>query len=97
VYNDYTDRIEKVRIKIDESSRDLQSAIVADASEAEIKKLTKQVRDHIRDMGSLIDKRFDEVQPILSSSQFAQYVVFESRFRDELQRMILDRVRRMRD
>ena len=96
VYNDYNGRIESVRAKIEATSKELQSAISSDASESEIKRLTKELRSQLKEATALFDKRFDEVQPILTTSQFAQYIVFEARFRDELQRMIMDRMRKMR-
>jgi len=97
VYNKYNNKIDAAKEKIDEKSRELQGAISGKSSDAELKRLTKELRSHMKEMGNLMDQRFDEVQPVLDATQFAQYVVFESRFREELQRMILDRVRRMRD
>ena len=94
VYNRYSKEMHDLRLAIDKSSRKLQSAVSNDEDDATVSRQTKDLRKKIKDMGDLIDKRFEDVQPILSTQQFAQYVVFEARFRDELQRMILDRMRR---
>lgn len=97
VYNRFEDKIQSSKEAIDEAARDLQGAIGNDASGAELGKLTESLRSKIRAMEQLIEERFDESKKVLTTSQYAQYVVFEARFRDELQRMVLDRMRRMRD
>lgn len=97
IYNKYEDKISDAKKQIDDAARELQGAIGNDASEAELGKLTSDLRGKIRAMEQLIEQRFDDSKKVLTSRQYAQYVVFEARFRDELQRMILDRMRRMRD
>lgn len=97
VYNSYEDKIDEAKQGIDAAARDLQGAIGNDASEAELTKLTSALREQIRTMERLIEQRFDDSKKVLTTRQYAQYVVFEARFREELQRMILDRMRRMRD
>ena len=96
IYNKYEDKIADAKKQIDDAARELQGAIGNDASEAELGKLTSELRDRIRAMEQLIEQRFDDSRKVLTPRQYAQYVVFEARFRDELQRMILDRMRRMR-
>ena len=97
IYNRFEDKIEEAKEGIDEAARELQGAIGNDASEGELGRLTNALRDKIRAMERLIEQRFDDSKAVLTARQYAQYVVFEARFRDELQRMILDRMRRMRD
>ena len=97
VYNRFEDKIQDAKEAIDEAARDLQGAIGNDASDADLGKLTETLRSKIRVMERLIEERFDESKKVLTTRQYAQYVVFEARFRDELQRMVLDRMRRMRD
>ncbi len=97
VYNRFEDKIQDAKEAIDEAARDLQGAIGNDASEADLAKQTETLRSKIRTMERLIEERFDESKKVLTPRQYAQYVVFEARFRDELQRMVLDRMRRMRD
>ena len=97
IYNRYEDKMKAAKEDIDQAARELQGAIGNDASEGELSKLTATLRQKITAMEGLIEERFDESRSVLSTRQYAQYVVFEARFRDELQRMILDRMRRMRD
>jgi len=97
VYNSFENKIESAKEAVDRSSRDLQKAIGNDASDAELQRLTKDLRDKIKGIEQLIEDRFDESRKVLTTQQYAQYVVFEARFREELQQMILDRMKRMRD
>lgn len=96
VYNRHQDRFHEQQMKIDAAARDLQGAIGRGASDAELGEKTLALRNLIRDLEKTIESRFDELKPILSTKQYAQYVVFEARFRDELQRMIMDRMKKMR-
>lgn len=97
VYNKYQKQLSDLRSQIEQQSIALQGAIGNDASEKDLSEKTASLRASIKEAEEAIENRFNEVQPILSTRQYAQYVVFEARFRDELQRMILDRMRRMRD
>ena len=96
VYNSYEDKFHAAKEAIDKSSRALQGAIGNGESDAELAKLTAALRDRIRDLEKIIEARFDDSKSVLTVKQYAQYVVFEARFREELQRMILDRARSMR-
>lgn len=96
VYNKHQDRFHEFQVKIDGAARELQGAISRSASDAELTEKTNELRRLIRELEKTIESRFDDVKPILSARQYAQYVVFEARFRDELQRMIMDRMRKMR-
>lgn len=96
VYNKHQDRFHDYQVKIDGAARELQGAISRGASDAELSEKTNELRKLIRELEKTIESRFDEVKPILSAKQYAQYVVFEARFRDELQRMIMDRMKKMR-
>ena len=97
VYNRYQKDMSTLRRQIEEAAIELQGALGNDASDQELDKLTKQLRVKITSLEKAIEGRFDDVRPILSAKQYAQYVVFEARFRDELQRMLLERMRRMRN
>ena len=96
IYNRNQEKFHELRQEIDSKSKALQGAIEEEASDSELMSKTKQLREAIRQLEKSIESRFDDIRSVLSTKQYAQYVVFESRFRDELQRMILDRMRRMR-
>ncbi len=93
VYNKHQKRHEQLRLEIDAASKELQHLISTNASEAVLLPKVEELRKLIREMGKEIEQRFDDVKPVLTPSQYAQYVVFESRFRDELQRLIIDRIK----
>ena len=96
IYNRNQAKFHELRQEIDSKSNALQEAIEEGASDSDLELKTKKLRVAVQAMEESIENRFDDVRTVLSTKQYAQYVVFESRFRDELQRMILDRMRRMR-
>jgi Spy/CpxP family protein refolding chaperone len=93
VYNKHQKQHEKLRQDIDAKSKELQVMIEKGAQDAELSIRVEELRKLVRDMGKAMDQRFDEIKSVLSTKQYAKYVVFEARFRDELQRMIIERIK----
>lgn len=96
VYNRHQKTHDKLKRELDALSAQLQEDLEQDASDAVVATKTEELRKLIRQMGDEINSRFDDVKNVLSKKQYAQYVVFEARFRDELQRKIMERVRKQR-
>lgn len=79
---------------MDEASRDLHQAAVANANEGELKTKTDALLAAMQTLERAINSRHSELRPILSPLQYAKYLAFEARFQEELQRMILQRARK---
>lgn len=96
-YNKHTKRILDLREKVQEDARELQSMIKKGAPDADMVSATTNLRNTMKELGQEFDARFESVKPTLKLNQFAKYVVFEARFQDELQRMVMKRLRKQRD
>lgn len=94
VYNKHQKNHEMLRKDIDRRSKELQAMIDKGSTDAELAPVVEELRQAIRNMGKSIDARFDEARAVLTPKQYAAYVVFEARFRDELQNLILNRLRK---
>ena len=93
-YTKHQKRILELRDEVEKSAKDLQAQLKKGASDAELIASTTEVRKLIKEVEQQIEARFDAVKPVLTTKQYAIYVVFEARFYDELQKMIVERVRR---
>jgi hypothetical protein len=96
IYNKHQAKFREVQDKVDNTAKELQGAIGRGASDAELADKTLELRKQIKELERVIESRFDDLKPVLTTKQYAQYVVFEARFRDELQRMIMERMKKMR-
>ncbi|MBI2793518.1 MAG: hypothetical protein HYX66_02575 [Ignavibacteria bacterium] len=97
VYNKHTKRILDLREKVLDDAKELQSMIQKGAPDADLVSATASLRNTIKELGQEFDARFESVKPTLKLNQFAKYVVFEARFQDELQKMVMKRLRKQRD
>lgn len=93
VFNTYEKRHVELRRSLEDASRDLKRAIDDGASESELRTHTTKVRTRVASMEELVEERFNAIEKVLSPSQYARYVLFETRFRDELQQMLVERMR----
>lgn len=96
IYNKHQAKFREVQDKVDNTAKELQGALGRGASDAELAEKTLELRKQIKELERVIETRFDDLKPVLTTKQYAQYVVFEARFRDELQRMIMERMKKMR-
>lgn len=93
VFNTFEKRHVEVRRTLDDATRDLKRAIDDGASESELKPLTTKVLTRVAALEELVQEQFRAVEKVLRPSQYARYVLFETRFRDELQQMLVERMR----
>lgn len=97
VYNKHQRNIENLREQVNRSTSEVQGMLDSDESEAKVTQKVDEIRKQIRDLSKEIDVTFDEAKAVLTARQYAQYVVFEARFRDELERKIFERIKRKRE
>lgn len=95
-YNKHTKRILELRDKVQKDAAELQNMIKKGASDADLAGASMSLRNTLKDLGQEYDARFESVKPTLKVNQFASYVVFEARFYDELQKMVMKRLRKHR-
>ncbi len=96
VYNKHQKNFESLREQLMQKSADLQASMEKNDKPETFTAKADELRKLIREMGKSIDARFDDVKTVLTPLQYAKYVVFETRFKEELQQRILDRVRQKR-
>jgi len=94
VYSKHQKRIMELRDEVQTSAKNLQSMLKKGATDAELATATAEVRKNIKQLEQSVEDRFDAIKPVLSQKQYAIYVVFESRFQEELQKLIVDRIKR---
>lgn len=96
VYTKHQKRILELRDAVEKSAKELQSSLKKGAPDTELAASTLEVRKQIKELEQQIEARFDAIKPVLNTKQYAIYVVFEARFYDELQKMIMERVKKNR-
>ncbi len=72
---------------------DLEYLIRKKASKDEIAKQTQKVMDAQKDFSNTMFEQQKEIRSVLSEEQFAQYLIFENRFRERLQQAIIERAK----
>lgn len=93
VYNPLQKTVYEKKDALDKLSSELWRSCDDKASEAVLKELTGKVEMARKALMAAVDARNAGVQPALTPSQYARYIAFEARFMDELQRMMLRRLK----
>lgn len=96
-YNKHTKRILNLRVKVQEDAEELQNMVRKAAPDADLINAATNLRNTMKELAQEYDARFESVKPTLKLNQYAKYIVFEARFYDELQKMVMKRLRKNRD
>lgn len=78
---------------MDAASRALWEATERKAPAAELDPLLIKLQSAVTTLQRTVEARQEAVRKVLTTEQYARYVVFEVRFRDELDKMIMKRMR----
>jgi hypothetical protein len=92
-YNTYEDKFTQKIQEFDEVESDLEEAIY-DENESKIIELTKKFLEIKDQLFRINEEKDNALKEILSSEEFAKYLIFEKRFRQELSRELIKRGRR---
>lgn len=90
-YNEGQKKIDQARKDLQEAVGELEAAVKAKVSDAELNGKSEQVVKRIQQFSQAITERLNAVRPLLSPQQYAKLVVFEVRFTEALQRALLRR------
>ncbi|MCS6999933.1 MAG: hypothetical protein RML15_02415 [Bacteroidota bacterium] len=90
-YNEGQKKIDQARQAMQQSVRQLEEAIRANAPDAELNAKSEQVIKQIQQVTQAIIERQTAVRPLLTAQQYAKLVVFEVRFMEALQRVLQQR------
>lgn len=78
---------------VNSAAEELRLAIQAKAQTSTLVRLTEALQKRSEELEKTLHDRSTRVKPTLSPMQYASYVLFETKFHEELQRLILQRVR----
>lgn len=81
------------RDKLQEAILDLEYLIRKKAKKEDIQKQSQIVMDAQRDLVNTMFEQQMEIKSILSDEQFAKYLIFENRFRKEIQKFLFRRAK----
>ncbi|MCX7880315.1 MAG: hypothetical protein N2517_06615 [Ignavibacteria bacterium] len=93
-YNAQEKVVKEKHEKLQENMLDLEYLLRKKASKDEIAKQTQKVLDAQKDFANAMFDLQKEIRGILDDIQFAKFILFENRFRTELQRMIIEKAKR---
>lgn len=94
-YNEGQRKIDRARRDLRTAIEELQAAIRANVSDAELNAKTQSAMKALQELSSATLERLESVRSLLSPQQYAKLVVFEVRFFEHLQRALLERQRPM--
>lgn len=78
---------------VNSAAEELRLAIQAKAQTTTLVRLTEALQKRSEELEKALHDRSMHVKPTLNPMQYASYVLFEAKFHEELQRLILQRVR----
>lgn len=96
-YNSLQKAVFDAKDAVNDASRTLHEALQSKAPDTDVQAKTTALLSAMKAFDTAIEKRNTTVQSLLSTTQYAKYVLFEARFVDELSKMIMKRARRFRD
>lgn len=92
-YNSAEKAIREKQEKLDEAILDLEYLIRKKANKEDLTKQSQKVMDLQRDLMNTMFEQQKEIKSVLTEEQFARYLVFENRFREQLQKAIIERAK----
>lgn len=92
-YNSAEKIISEKLEKIQDAMLDLEYALRKKSGKEEIAKNSQRLMDAQRDLLNTMLEQQKEIKGILNEEQFAKYLLFENRFRSELQRLLIERAK----
>ncbi|MCX7736970.1 MAG: hypothetical protein N2319_09680 [Candidatus Kapabacteria bacterium] len=93
-YNANEKKVEEKKKQMDEAVQDLENSLKNAASKDEISKKTEKVLQLTQEFQKVIDESLQSMKSILNEVQYAKYVIFEHRFRGEVQKAIIERMKK---
>lgn len=96
-YNTLQRAVFDAKDAVNNASRTLHEALQDKVSDADVQAKTTALLSAMKAFDAAVEMRNTTVQSLLSTTQYAKYVLFEARFVDELSKMIMKRARRLRD
>lgn len=84
-----TEKLEKLQ----DAMLDLEYALRKKSGKEEITKNTQKVMDAQHDLLNTMFEQQKQIKTVLNEEQFAKYLLFENKFRGELQRLLIERAK----
>ncbi len=96
-YNELNRNSEEKRLELDHEVEVLELKVKSDAPKDEIVKQTDTVIKLQKEYQASVNKKMLEIKPLLNEIEYARYIVFESRFHDEVRKIIMKNYRNRHD
>lgn len=93
-YNANEKKVEEKKKLLDDAVQDLENSLKNVASKDEISKKTERVLQVTQEFQKAIDESLQSMKSILNEVQYAKYIIFEQRFRGEVQKAIIERMKK---
>ena len=92
-YTTWENKIQDKMAIVNNSIDDLEKSVQASDSKEVIVQKTTKVQQEQRDFSNLLFQSQEDIKTMLNEIQFAKFVIFEHKFKEELQKMIMKRMR----
>ncbi len=92
-YNATEKVIQEQHKNVEDAILDLEYMIRKKVGKDELAKQSQKVMDAQKNLVNALMEQQKEIKTVLNEEQFAKFLVFENRFRKELQRFIIDRAK----
>ena len=94
-YNAFEDKLEENKKQMEFAMKELEISIQRGDPKEKINDRIENLIKIDKKQHFLLQERFDIMKPLLDESQYAKFILFEYKFPMELQRMLIDRRKRM--
>jgi len=91
-YTSWENKIEESRMELDKSMDELEKSLKSGDSKEAITEKTEAVRKKQKEFADMLFNAQTDIKSILGETNFAKYVLFEHKFREELQKQIMKRM-----
>lgn len=92
-YDVYEDKIDDQKQVISNAQTELQRALENDKEDSKIKELTNNYIKALNNMHDIIEKKNTEMGKVLSTENYAKFLLFEEWFNQRLRREVMQRAR----
>jgi hypothetical protein len=88
-YSSIEKKVEEKKSNLDIAVEDLESAVKRNAAKDEIKAKTQKVENSQKEFMTTMEDSRNSIKGILSEENYAKYLVFEHKFKEEVQKIIM--------
>jgi hypothetical protein len=96
-YSSYEKKVEEKKVALDFAVEELETAVRKKQSKDELSSKTQKVLQAQKEFIEILEETSRSIKSILNEENYAKFLIFEHKFKDEIQKIIMNKMKRLKD